>query len=56
VPQPLEATGVDPVMQMNPYNMNSILFLMQENRVARFYADFTDHGGELGIFLFFQRP
>jgi 2-polyprenyl-3-methyl-5-hydroxy-6-metoxy-1,4-benzoquinol methylase len=56
VPQSHEATGVDPVIQMNPYNMNSILFLMQENRVARFYADFTDHGGELGIFLFFQRP
>ncbi|SRR5260221_7929751 len=56
VPQPVEATGVDPVMQMNSYNINSILFLMQENRVVRFYADFTDHGGELGIFLFFQRP
>jgi SAM-dependent methyltransferase len=48
--------SVDPVMQMNPYNLNSILFLMQEIRVARFYADFTDHGGELGTFLFFQRP
>jgi 2-polyprenyl-3-methyl-5-hydroxy-6-metoxy-1,4-benzoquinol methylase len=56
LPQTPEATDVDPVMQMNPYNMNSVLFLMQENRVARFYAEFTDHGGELGIFLFFQRP
>jgi SAM-dependent methyltransferase len=48
--------SVDPVMQMNPYNMNSILFLMQEIGVSRFHADFTDHGGELGTFLFFQRP
>jgi SAM-dependent methyltransferase len=46
----------DPEIQMNPYNMNEWLFLMQRNGVARFQADFTDHGGELGIFFFFQKP
>jgi SAM-dependent methyltransferase len=44
----------DPEIQMNPYNMNEILFLMQTANVRRFCADFTDHGGELGVFLFFQ--
>jgi SAM-dependent methyltransferase len=47
-------SGADPHIQMNPYNMTEILFLMQTAGVRRFHADFTDHGGELGIFLFFQ--
>jgi SAM-dependent methyltransferase len=53
--QPVPA-DVDPEIQMNPYNMNSILFLMQEIGVTRFYTEFTDHGGELGVFLFFKKP
>jgi len=44
----------DPEMEMNPYNMNEILFLLQCHGIQRFHADFTDHGGELGIFLFFH--
>ena len=47
-------SGPDPQIQMNPYNMTEILFLMQAAGVKRYYADFTDHGGELGLFLFFQ--
>jgi SAM-dependent methyltransferase len=46
----------DPEMQMNPYNMNEWLFLMQRQGVVRFQAEFTDHGGELGLFFFFQKP
>jgi SAM-dependent methyltransferase len=46
----------DPEMQMNPYNLNEILFLMQTFKVRTFHVDFTDHGGELGVFLFFQLP
>ena len=46
----------DPEIQMNPYNMNEWLFLMQRHGVARFQAEFTDHGGELGLFFFFQKP
>jgi len=41
---------------MNPYNINEILWLMQHRGVTRFYTEFTDHGGELGLFLFFQAP
>ena len=46
--------GADPEIQMNPYNLNEILFLMQSAGVRCFHTDFTDHGGELGVFLFFQ--
>ena len=46
--------SADPDMQMNPYNMTEILFMMQAAGARRFYSDFTDHGGELGLFVFFQ--
>lgn len=49
-------TQPDPEMQMNPYAMNEILFLIQGCGATRVHAEFTDHGGELGVFLFFQRP
>jgi SAM-dependent methyltransferase len=44
----------DPEIQMNPYNINEILFLMQRERVQRTHIEFTDHGGEFGVFLFFS--
>jgi len=50
----LPLPGTDPEMQMNPYGMTEILFLMQRRGVTRFYAEFSDHGGELGIFIYFQ--
>jgi len=49
-------TGTDPEMMMNPYNLSEIAFLMQSAGVANFHAEFTDHGGELGVFLYFRRP
>jgi SAM-dependent methyltransferase len=48
------SVDADPPMQMNPYNLNEILFLMQSCGILRFHAEFTDHGGELGVFLFFR--
>jgi SAM-dependent methyltransferase len=50
----LIAGGADPEIQMNPYNVNEILFLMQCGGVQRFHVEFSDHGGELGIYLFFS--
>jgi 2-polyprenyl-3-methyl-5-hydroxy-6-metoxy-1,4-benzoquinol methylase len=47
-------SGADPEIQMNPYNLNEILFLMQRRGVQQFHAEFSDHGGELGVFLFFS--
>jgi 2-polyprenyl-3-methyl-5-hydroxy-6-metoxy-1,4-benzoquinol methylase len=52
-PQAIPAEA-DPEMQMNPYNMNEILFLLQCVGVQRTYVEFSDHGGELGVFLFFS--
>jgi ubiquinone/menaquinone biosynthesis C-methylase UbiE len=43
-------------MQMNPYNINELLFFLQSQGVSQLHIKFTDHGGELGIFLYFQVP
>ena len=47
--------GADPEMQMNAYHMNEVLFLIQRAGVRRFHAELTDHGGELGVIIFFQK-
>lgn len=52
---PPAAPDADPEMQMNPYNMNELLFLLQRSGVRRVRVEYTDHGGELGAFLFFQK-
>jgi SAM-dependent methyltransferase len=58
VPQPIERTPLnrDPEMQMNPYNANELLFIVQAAGAHNSYLEFTDHGGELGIFLYFRKP
>ena len=55
-PPPANAPPPDPEIQMNPYHMNEALFALQRAGILRFHVEFTDHGGELGAFLFFQRP
>jgi len=45
-----------PQMQMNPYNLNSILFILQKNNIRNFYTEFTNHNGELGVILYFKMP
>lgn len=45
-----------PQMQMNNYDLNKLLFMLQEVNVSKFHAEFTDHGGSLGIILYFQKP
>jgi SAM-dependent methyltransferase len=47
---------LDPGMQMNPYNVNELLFSIQAMGVQRAYLELVDHGGELGVFLYFQKP
>jgi len=53
---PLNAAARDPEMQMNPYPLNELVFVLQTAGVRSFQAEFTDHGGELGLFLFFSKP
>ena len=45
----------DPEMQMNVYPLNEILFCAQRAGAKRSYIEFTDHGGELGVFMYFHR-
>jgi len=53
--EPGEA-GRDPEMQMNYYNLSELMFIMQRAGLRTVLGEFTDHGGALGVFLFFQRP
>jgi len=46
----------DPEMPMNPYNVNELFFELQSAGIHQFHVEFTDHGGELGLFLYFQKP
>lgn len=46
----------DPQMLMNPYDLNEIAFILQTAGVTGFHTEFTDHGGELGVFMFLRRP
>jgi len=47
---------VDPPMEMNPYSLSELAFIMQERGIEDFYSKFTDHGGEFGAFVFFRKP
>jgi SAM-dependent methyltransferase len=46
----------DPEMLMNSYPINPILYCLQRAKVQRFHVEFTDHGGELGLFVFWRMP
>jgi len=48
--------GSDPEIQMNPYNLNRVFLALQRAGIQNLYVDFTDHGGELGVFLFCRLP
>ena len=45
-----------PEMQMNPYDLNALFKILQDRGVAETHVEFTDHGGELGVFLTFVKP
>jgi SAM-dependent methyltransferase len=53
--QRLAEPEADPEMQMNPYNLSELAFMLQSAGVKSFQAQFTDHGGELGVFLYFRK-
>jgi SAM-dependent methyltransferase len=42
-------------MQMNPYDLNRTIVLLQQHGVRDFYAEFTNHGGYLGVILYFKK-
>lgn len=44
-----------PLMEMNRYDLNAVLALLQEKGCHRVSIRFSDHGGWLGAFILFQR-
>lgn len=55
-PAPAQPSSGDPEMQMNFYNLSQVLFIVQRAGVTELHTHFTDHGGALGVFLFFRKP
>ncbi|MFN0314292.1 MAG: class I SAM-dependent methyltransferase [Burkholderiales bacterium] len=45
-----------PQMQMNAYDVNRLFLTMQKANVFGCYSEFTNHGGELGIVVYFKKP
>ncbi|MBO0798366.1 MAG: methyltransferase domain-containing protein [Blastocatellia bacterium] len=51
-----EGSGIDnPLMQINEYDINKLLLLLQEHDCHHSYLRFTAHREVLGVVLFFQR-
>lgn len=44
-----------PMMQMNDYSLNRIFLVLHENGCGNINMHFTNHGGHLGVILFFQK-
>jgi SAM-dependent methyltransferase len=53
---PAADPAADPEMQMNSYHLNLLLFQLQAAGISALHLEFTDHGGELGVFLYFKKP
>jgi len=45
----------EPHRQMNDYNLNKLLSLIQQSGVRTLHVDFTDHAGHFGIILYFKK-
>lgn len=45
-----------PTMQVNNYNLNKLILLLHQTGIQEFFTEFTDHGGDLGIVLYFRKP
>jgi len=44
-----------PDMQMNSYDLNQVMQKLQNTGVRACHAEFTDHGGMLGVVLYFKK-
>lgn len=42
-------------MQMNPYPLNQLMFMLQDAGARELHAQFTNHGGHLGVVLLFRK-
>jgi hypothetical protein len=46
---------LEPHMQMNYYNVNYLLLEIQKINVVDFYSEFTNHGGAMGVTIYFRK-
>jgi ubiquinone/menaquinone biosynthesis C-methylase UbiE len=44
-----------PYMQMNSYNLNTILFTLQQSNISNLHIEYTNHSGYLGVIIYFQK-
>jgi hypothetical protein len=44
-----------PHMQMNDYDLNQIILLLQKHDCHKLFTEFSDHGGRLGVVFFFKK-
>lgn len=44
-----------PHMQMNEYDLNQIILLLQKHGCHKIFTEFSDHGGRLGVVFFFKK-
>jgi hypothetical protein len=42
-------------MQMNHYNLNEVMVLLLEHHISDHFARHTNHGGHIGLELFFRK-
>lgn len=54
--KPKGGTHADPLMQMNCYPLNDLLFILQQAGQRFVQFELTDHGGELGAIIYFRKP
>lgn len=52
----LKSNKKDPEMQMNIHILNHLYYSLQTSGIQSVTAEFTDHGGYLGVLLYFQKP
>ena len=45
----------DPEMQMNYYSLSELMFILERAGVHHVASDFTNHGGAIGVFIYFQK-
>jgi len=44
-----------PCMQMHTYDLNRLFLVIQKTNILNCYMEFTDHGGHLGIVVYFKQ-
>lgn len=45
-----------PGMEMNAYPLHQLFYELQQRKIERLQAEYTDHGDYLGVILHFQKP